>query len=194
MSDVRRQPFDESLLGATRMLYASPNCVTKYRLVRGNVQTPLYMRAPGECSGVFALHATRTSAASTSRLRIAVTLSRGQTSSRKTSQPTTGAGSIAGTTMMAATKAPRRQAVRRDGGGSDHGTRNSDGRRRHGARVGQPPTPHRGDAPPHGFVVPCAEAKRKSDAVMVRVERPARCGRGLTDCSDRQRDLTTLAA
>ncbi|HKR14886.1 MAG TPA: xanthine dehydrogenase family protein molybdopterin-binding subunit [Pyrinomonadaceae bacterium] len=45
----------ESLLGATRMLYASPNCITKYRLVRGNVQTPLYMRGPGECSGVFAL-------------------------------------------------------------------------------------------------------------------------------------------
>lgn len=45
----------ESLLGATRMLYASPNCITRYRLVRGNVQTPLYMRAPGECSGVFAL-------------------------------------------------------------------------------------------------------------------------------------------
>jgi len=37
------------------MLYASPNCITKYRLVRGNVQTPLYMRGPGECSGVFAL-------------------------------------------------------------------------------------------------------------------------------------------
>lgn len=45
----------EALLDATRMLYASPNCITKYRLVRGNVQTPLYMRAPGECSGVFAL-------------------------------------------------------------------------------------------------------------------------------------------
>src|SRR6201988_1245428 len=45
----------EALLDATRMLYASPNCITKYRLVRGNIQTPLYMRAPGECSGVFAL-------------------------------------------------------------------------------------------------------------------------------------------
>ncbi len=45
----------ENLVNATRMLYASPNCITKYRLVRGNVQTPLYMRAPGECSGVFAL-------------------------------------------------------------------------------------------------------------------------------------------
>jgi xanthine dehydrogenase YagR molybdenum-binding subunit len=45
----------ENLLNATRRLYASPNCITKYRLVRGNVQTPLYMRGPGECSGVFAL-------------------------------------------------------------------------------------------------------------------------------------------
>lgn len=45
----------EALLDATRFLYASPNCTTKYRLVRGNIQTPLYMRAPGECSGVFAL-------------------------------------------------------------------------------------------------------------------------------------------
>ena len=45
----------EALLDATRILYASPNCTTKYRLVRGNIQTPLYMRAPGECSGVFAL-------------------------------------------------------------------------------------------------------------------------------------------
>ena len=45
----------EATLDATRFLYASPNCITKYRLVRGNIQTPLYMRAPGECSGVFAL-------------------------------------------------------------------------------------------------------------------------------------------
>ena len=45
----------ESLVGASRMLYASPNCITKYRLVRGNIQTPLYMRGPGESSGVFAL-------------------------------------------------------------------------------------------------------------------------------------------
>ncbi|HET6976468.1 MAG TPA: xanthine dehydrogenase family protein molybdopterin-binding subunit [Pyrinomonadaceae bacterium] len=45
----------EALVNVTRMLYASPNCITKYRLVRGNIQTPLYMRGPGECSGVFAL-------------------------------------------------------------------------------------------------------------------------------------------
>jgi xanthine dehydrogenase YagR molybdenum-binding subunit len=45
----------ESLVNVARMLYASPNCITKYRLVRGNIQTPLYMRGPGESSGVFAL-------------------------------------------------------------------------------------------------------------------------------------------
>jgi xanthine dehydrogenase YagR molybdenum-binding subunit len=45
----------ESLVSVGRMLYASPNCITKYRLVRGNIQTPLYMRGPGESSGVFAL-------------------------------------------------------------------------------------------------------------------------------------------
>ena len=45
----------EALLDATRFMYASPNCITKYRLVRGTIQTPLYMRGPGECSGMFAL-------------------------------------------------------------------------------------------------------------------------------------------
>lgn len=45
----------EALVNASRMLYASPNCITRYRLVRGNIQTPLYMRGPGESSGVFAL-------------------------------------------------------------------------------------------------------------------------------------------
>jgi xanthine dehydrogenase YagR molybdenum-binding subunit len=45
----------ESLVNVGRMLYASSNCITKYRLVRGNIQTPLYMRGPGESSGVFAL-------------------------------------------------------------------------------------------------------------------------------------------
>jgi xanthine dehydrogenase YagR molybdenum-binding subunit len=45
----------EALVNATRMLYESPNCITKYRLVRGNIQTPLYMRAPGESSCLFAL-------------------------------------------------------------------------------------------------------------------------------------------
>jgi hypothetical protein len=55
------------------------------------------------CCGVIITTNYKKPMASTSRLRIAVTLSLGQTSSRKTSQPSTGAGSIAGTTMMAAT-------------------------------------------------------------------------------------------
>jgi xanthine dehydrogenase YagR molybdenum-binding subunit len=45
----------EALVNATRMLYESPSCITKYRLVRGNIQTPVYMRAPGEASCLFAL-------------------------------------------------------------------------------------------------------------------------------------------
>ena len=39
----------------TRMLYECPNVVTSHRLVRLNVGTPTFMRAPGEASGSFAL-------------------------------------------------------------------------------------------------------------------------------------------
>jgi xanthine dehydrogenase YagR molybdenum-binding subunit len=39
----------------TRMLYASPNLETQYDLVRLNVGSPTFMRAPGESSGTFAL-------------------------------------------------------------------------------------------------------------------------------------------
>jgi xanthine dehydrogenase YagR molybdenum-binding subunit len=39
----------------TRMLYASPNIETQYDLVRLNVGSPTFMRAPGESSGTFAL-------------------------------------------------------------------------------------------------------------------------------------------
>jgi xanthine dehydrogenase YagR molybdenum-binding subunit len=39
----------------TRMLYASPNAVTDHKLVRINMGTPTYMRAPGEASGTFAI-------------------------------------------------------------------------------------------------------------------------------------------
>jgi xanthine dehydrogenase YagR molybdenum-binding subunit len=49
------EDYAENLLGPTRKLYASPNCFTKYRLVRGTIQTPTPMRAPGNASGVFAL-------------------------------------------------------------------------------------------------------------------------------------------
>jgi xanthine dehydrogenase YagR molybdenum-binding subunit len=40
---------------ATRMLYASPNAVTDHKLVRINMGTPTFMRAPGEASGTFAI-------------------------------------------------------------------------------------------------------------------------------------------
>lgn len=39
----------------TRVLYASPNCETNHELVRLNLGSPTYMRAPGESSGTFAL-------------------------------------------------------------------------------------------------------------------------------------------
>ena len=39
----------------TRMLYASPAVVTAHRLVRLNVGTPTFQRAPGESTGMFAL-------------------------------------------------------------------------------------------------------------------------------------------
>ena len=40
---------------ATRMLYASPNAETNHKLVRINMGTPTFMRAPGEASGTFAI-------------------------------------------------------------------------------------------------------------------------------------------
>ena len=39
----------------TRMLYSCPNVVTTHRLVRLDVPTPTFMRAPGESTGTFAL-------------------------------------------------------------------------------------------------------------------------------------------
>jgi xanthine dehydrogenase YagR molybdenum-binding subunit len=39
----------------TRMLYACPNGETTHRLVKLNIGTPTYQRAPGEASGTFAL-------------------------------------------------------------------------------------------------------------------------------------------
>jgi xanthine dehydrogenase YagR molybdenum-binding subunit len=49
------EQYTERLLGATRLLYACPGVATRYRLSPMNVNTPTYMRAPGEASGVFAL-------------------------------------------------------------------------------------------------------------------------------------------
>lgn len=45
----------EPALSQTRMLYSCPNLETQYDLVRLNVGTPTFMRAPGESTGTFAL-------------------------------------------------------------------------------------------------------------------------------------------
>ena len=47
--------FVEPVAAATQMLYACPNVVTSHRLLRLDVSTPQFMRAPGESSGTFAL-------------------------------------------------------------------------------------------------------------------------------------------
>jgi xanthine dehydrogenase YagR molybdenum-binding subunit len=47
--------FSEPSALQTRMLYACPNVATTHRLVRLDVPTPTFMRAPGEASGTFAL-------------------------------------------------------------------------------------------------------------------------------------------
>jgi xanthine dehydrogenase YagR molybdenum-binding subunit len=45
----------EPATAQTRMLYACPNVRTQYDLVRVNVGSPTFMRAPGESTGTFAL-------------------------------------------------------------------------------------------------------------------------------------------
>ena len=45
----------ESCATVSRHLYASPNLATSHRLVKLNVGTPTFMRAPGESTGMFAL-------------------------------------------------------------------------------------------------------------------------------------------
>ncbi|MCU1429569.1 MAG: aldehyde oxidase and xanthine dehydrogenase molybdopterin binding protein [Actinomycetia bacterium] len=49
------QEFAEQTAVATRMMYASPNRRTTHRLVALNLPTPAWMRAPGECPGMYAL-------------------------------------------------------------------------------------------------------------------------------------------
>jgi len=51
----RFDTFVESCTAVTRMLYACPNLETVQRLVRIDVPTPTYTRAPGESTGTFAL-------------------------------------------------------------------------------------------------------------------------------------------
>jgi xanthine dehydrogenase YagR molybdenum-binding subunit len=47
--------FAEQTAVVTRMMYAAPNRRTTHRLARLDVPTPSWMRAPGECPGMFAL-------------------------------------------------------------------------------------------------------------------------------------------
>lgn len=47
--------FSESLVGISRNLYACPNVRTVAKIARTDLQTPLWMRAPGMVSGAFAL-------------------------------------------------------------------------------------------------------------------------------------------
>ena len=49
------EDWTETCPMVTRMLYAVPNQATSWRLVRMNVGTPTFMRAPGEMTGSFAL-------------------------------------------------------------------------------------------------------------------------------------------
>ncbi|HWF36051.1 MAG TPA: xanthine dehydrogenase family protein molybdopterin-binding subunit [Solirubrobacteraceae bacterium] len=47
--------FAEQTATATRVMYAAPNRRTSHRLAALDVPTPAWMRAPGECPGMFAL-------------------------------------------------------------------------------------------------------------------------------------------
>src|SRR5205814_4777408 len=47
--------FAEQTAVVTRMMYAAPNRRTTHRLATLDVPTPSWMRAPGECPGMYAL-------------------------------------------------------------------------------------------------------------------------------------------
>src|SRR2546421_3688284 len=49
------EEFAEQTALPTRMMYAAPNRLTTHRLARLDVHTPAWMRAPGECPGMYAL-------------------------------------------------------------------------------------------------------------------------------------------
>jgi xanthine dehydrogenase YagR molybdenum-binding subunit len=49
------QEFAEQTAVVTRMMYSAPNRRTTHRLVALDVPTPSWMRAPGECPGMYAL-------------------------------------------------------------------------------------------------------------------------------------------
>ncbi|MEZ5427149.1 MAG: xanthine dehydrogenase family protein molybdopterin-binding subunit [Pyrinomonadaceae bacterium] len=49
------ETYSEGTPGTTRSIYACPNVQTDYKIVKTDLATPLYMRAPGAVSGMFAL-------------------------------------------------------------------------------------------------------------------------------------------
>ncbi|MFN0139209.1 MAG: xanthine dehydrogenase family protein molybdopterin-binding subunit [Pyrinomonadaceae bacterium] len=49
------EDFSEDLVGVSRRLYACPNVQTDEKVAKTDMQTPLWMRAPGTVSGMFAL-------------------------------------------------------------------------------------------------------------------------------------------
>ena len=49
------EEYSEALLETSRFLYSCPNVYTRHRIARMNINTPTFMRAPGEVSGNFAL-------------------------------------------------------------------------------------------------------------------------------------------
>lgn len=49
------EDFTEDLVGISRSLYACPNVQTDGKIAKTDLQTPLWMRAPGAVSGAFAL-------------------------------------------------------------------------------------------------------------------------------------------
>ncbi|MGH3424386.1 MAG: molybdopterin cofactor-binding domain-containing protein [Nocardioidaceae bacterium] len=49
------EEFVEQCVGPTRVMYAAPHRSTTQRVARLDVSLPSWMRAPGECSGMFAL-------------------------------------------------------------------------------------------------------------------------------------------
>lgn len=49
------EEFGENIVGLSRVLYACPNIETNFKITALNVNTPLWMRAPGEVTGAFAL-------------------------------------------------------------------------------------------------------------------------------------------
>lgn len=49
------EEYSEALLDTSRFLYSCPNVLTRHRIAKLNINTPTYMRAPGEVSGNLAL-------------------------------------------------------------------------------------------------------------------------------------------